>query len=127
MYFGIIKALWFTRASIQQQPCWHSVIVAQETLRCVGHDSILSTCIVGGAGVPTVIICALGAGTQKLRMKGIDVLNPGKLKSAADCSVICFDKTGTLTGSVVSLLSSSPCIHSTMQGTSLSHTAVIVG
>ena len=47
-------------------------------------------------------ICALGAATSKLRLKGIDVLNPGKLKVAADVSVVCFDKTGTLTGKVVS-------------------------
>ena len=53
------------------------------------------------AGTSTVIICALGACTQKLRLKGIDVLNPSKLKAAADVSVVCFDKTGTLTGSVV--------------------------
>ena len=53
------------------------------------------------AGTSTVIICALGACTQKLRLKGIDVLNPIKLKAAADVSVVCFDKTGTLTGSVV--------------------------
>ena len=51
-----------------------------------------------------MIICALGACTQKLRLKGIDVLNPGKLKLAADVSVVCFDKTGTLTGSVVSFM-----------------------
>ena len=56
----------------------------------------------GDAGVPTVTICALGAATSKLRLKGIDVLNPGKLKVAADVSVVCFDKTGTLTGKVVS-------------------------
>ena len=43
-----------------------------------------------------MIICALGACTQKLRLKGIDVLNPGKLKLAADVSVVFFDKTGTL-------------------------------
>jgi len=53
------------------------------------------------AGTSTVIICALGACTQKLRLKGIDVLNPSKLKAAADVSVVCLDKTGTLTGSVV--------------------------
>ena len=47
-------------------------------------------------------ICALGTGTSKLRLKGIDVLNPSKLKLAADVSVVCFDKTGTLTGKVVS-------------------------
>ena len=53
------------------------------------------------AGAPTVVICALGACTQKLRSKGIDFLNPSKLKIAADVSIVCFDKTGTLTGSVV--------------------------
>ncbi|DBA92220.1 TPA: hypothetical protein ACH3X1_015928 [Trebouxia sp. C0004] len=54
-------------------------------------------------GTSTVIIGALGACTQKLRLKGIDVLDPTKLKAAADVSVVCFDKTGTLTGSVPEL------------------------
>ena len=55
------------------------------------------------AGAPTVIICAIGAATIKLRHEGIDVLDPSKMKVAADVNVVCFDKTGTLTGSVVSL------------------------
>lgn len=51
---------------------------------------------------PTVILTANGACMQRLRKHRIDVLNPAKLKTIANVSVVCFDKTGTLTGSVVS-------------------------
>lgn len=52
--------------------------------------------------IPTVMVCSNIACAGKLRAKGIHVLDPGKLKAAADVSICCFDKTGTLTGNVVS-------------------------
>ena len=54
--------------------------------------------------VPTVVLSANAACSQRLRQSGIDLLDPAKLKMLADVSVVCFDKTGTLTGSVVSML-----------------------
>lgn len=51
--------------------------------------------------VPTVIVCSNGACASKLRAKGIHVLTVGKLKLAADVSIVAVDKTGTLTHSEV--------------------------
>ena len=63
-------------------------------------DSLVAAVPIGG---PTVGICANAACVYKLKKKGIDVLNPAKLRPAAGVSIVCFDKTGTLTGSVVSM------------------------
>ncbi|DBA77187.1 TPA: hypothetical protein ACH3X1_009761 [Trebouxia sp. C0004] len=54
-------------------------------------------------GLATVLIFSLGTCARKLARQQIDVLQPEKIKTIADVSVVCFDKTGTLTGSVVSL------------------------
>ena len=62
-------------------------------------DTLITAVPIGG---PTVGICANAACVYKLKKKGIDVLNPAKLRPAAGVSIVCFDKTGTLTGSVVS-------------------------
>ena len=53
--------------------------------------------------IPTVIVCSNGACASKLRTKGIHVLTVGKLKLAADVSIVAVDKTGTLTHSEVIL------------------------
>ena len=50
---------------------------------------------------PAMFICALAACGAKLRVQGIYLLVPMKMKQVADMSIACFDKTGTLTGSVV--------------------------
>ena len=52
--------------------------------------------------IPTVMVCSNGVCASKLRAKGIHVLTVGKLKLAADVSVVAMDKTGTLTHSEVS-------------------------
>ena len=49
-----------------------------------------------------IIITLQGTCAQKLARQKIHVLQPEKIKTIADVSVVCFDKTGTLTGSVVS-------------------------
>ena len=49
-----------------------------------------------------VLVCAIGAGIERLRHKQIDFLLPEKIKTAACIDTVCFDKTGTLTGSNVS-------------------------
>ena len=49
------------------------------------------------------MILLQGTCARKLAGQHIDVLQPEKIKTIADVSVVCFDKTGTLTGSVVSL------------------------
>ena len=64
-------------------------------------DTLVAAVPIGG---PTVGICANAACVYKLKKKGIDVLNPAKLRPAANVSIVCFDKTGTLTGGVVSEL-----------------------
>ncbi|DBA96365.1 TPA: hypothetical protein ACH3X3_002538 [Trebouxia sp. C0006] len=51
-------------------------------------------------GLATVLIFSLGTCAQKLARQKIHVLQPEKIKTIADVSVVCFDKTGTLTGSV---------------------------
>lgn len=51
--------------------------------------------------IPTVIVCCNGVCSSKLRAKGIHVLTVGKLKLAADVSIVAVDKTGTLTHSEV--------------------------
>lgn len=51
--------------------------------------------------LPTVMVCSNGVCASKLRAKGIHVLTVGKLKLAADCSIVAVDKTGTLTKSEV--------------------------
>ncbi len=56
------------------------------------------------------IIMLQGTCAQKLARQKILVLQPEKIKTIADVSVVCFDKTGTLTGSVVScFLMHAPC------------------
>ena len=52
--------------------------------------------------MPAVLVCAIGAGIERLRHKKIDFLLPDKIKTAARIDTVCFDKTGTLTGSNVS-------------------------
>lgn len=79
-------------------PYFHTHPVAQaEIVRRVLSTVIASVPV----AIPTVIVSSNGACANKLRAKGIHVLNYTKLKSAADVTVACFDKTGTLTGSVV--------------------------
>ncbi len=53
--------------------------------------------------MPAVLVCAIGAGIERLRHKQIDVLLPDKIKTVACVDTVCFDKTGTLTGSNVSI------------------------
>ena len=62
-------------------------------------DTLLAAAPIGG---PTVVVFANAACVYKLKKKGIDVLEPAKLKPASSVSIVCFDKTGTLTGNVVS-------------------------
>ena len=51
--------------------------------------------------LPTVMVCSNGVCASKLRAKGIHVLTVGKLRLAADVSIVALDKTGTLTKSEV--------------------------
>lgn len=51
--------------------------------------------------LPTVMVCSNGVCASKLRAKGIHVLTVGKLRLAADVSIVAVDKTGTLTKSEV--------------------------
>ncbi|DBA99058.1 TPA: hypothetical protein ACH3X1_014197 [Trebouxia sp. C0004] len=46
---------------------------------------------------PTVLILALAVRTVRLKLEGIDTLQPDKLQAAANTEIVCFDKTGTLT------------------------------
>ena len=58
---------------------------------------------------PTMIISALACRIGRLKIHGIDTLQPGKLEIAGLVQVVCFDKTGTLTNNVVSYLTVCVC------------------
>ena len=73
-----------------------------ETATELAHQVLATLIAAVPIGGPTVVICTNAACSYKLKKKGISVLDPAKLKTAAAVSIVCFDKTGTLTGSVVS-------------------------
>ena len=84
-----VKSATTSRVSTKLLKLAHSGRVARRQ-RGV-HNMLSSTVLLQGT-------CA-----RKLARQQIDVLQPEKIKTIADVSVVCFDKTGTLTGSVVSL------------------------
>jgi len=93
--FALVLQLWFFFLFVSSATKYETS--AQDAFQRVVDNFILAW----PTSAPTMLIFALGCRIGRLRIKGIDTLQPGELENAASVEVVCFDKTGTLTNSVV--------------------------